>query len=105
MGFDYKNYKSVGNAVSADEDAVGVLMDEGTISEVKAPSNVDLLGAAEWLATYQVGSDLELAQSLANVIAFLDLTVESRKMAEAKRKFAKEHGVKVSQVVVKKVAK
>jgi hypothetical protein len=67
---DYKNYSSQRWAVSADSDAVGVLMSDGTITNYSAPSNSDLLGAAEWLATYQVMDDMEIAQSLANVIAF-----------------------------------
>jgi hypothetical protein len=109
MGLDYKNYSLTGFAVSSDFDSVGVLMNEGKIENVYAPNEIDLLGAAEWLATYQVGSDLEQAQSLANVIAFLDLTVQSRRnrktLAEAKRQYAATHGVKVSQVKIKKEAK
>ncbi len=102
MALDYKNYKSVGNTASADFDAVGVLMDNGTVDKFSAPSNLDLLGAAEILATYQVGSDLEMAQSIANVIALLDLTVRANKVTAAKKAFAKEHGIKVSQVKVVK---
>jgi hypothetical protein len=44
----------------------------------------------------------------ANVVAFLELTAQSKKnkqnIAEAKRQYAKEHGVKVSQVRIKKGA-
>lgn len=109
MSLDYKNYQGKGWGVSSDEDAVGVLMQDGKISEYTQPTSTDLLGAAEWLATYQVSDDMELAQSLANVIAFLELTSVSRNkrsaLAEAKRRYAKEHGIKVSQVKVKKKAK
>lgn len=106
---DYKNYSSQKWAVSADADAVGVLMANGKISNYSKPTNSDLLGAAEWLATYQVMDDMELGQSIANVIAFLEMYVESNQkrqiLVQAKRKFAKEHGIKVSQVKVKKEAK
>jgi hypothetical protein len=106
MGLDYKSYKSVNNAVSSDDDAVGVLMDEGVIESVSAPSENDLMTALEWLATYQVGGDLEFAQKLANVIAFLDLTIQSKSnrkvLTEAKRQYAAAHGIKVSQVKLKK---
>jgi hypothetical protein len=106
MSLDYKNYKSTNNAVSSDDDAVGVLMDQGLIESVTAPSDNDLLTALEWLATYQVGNDLEFAQKLANVIAFIDLTIDSRNnrkiLAEAKRQYAATHGIKVSQVKIKK---
>jgi hypothetical protein len=41
-------------------------------------------------------------------VAFLELTAKSKQkktiIAEAKRKYAKEHGVKVSQVRIKKGA-
>lgn len=104
---DYKNYDASGWAVSSDEDAVGVLMQNKTITTYTAPTKSDLLGAAEWLATYQVMDDLELAQSLANVIAFLDLHAQAKikrnAINEMKRQYAKENGLKFRQVrVVKK---
>lgn len=106
---NYETYQSIGNAVSSDSDAVGVLMDEGTISEFKAPSISELALAIEWISTYQVGNDLETAQQFANVIAFLDLTIQSKHrrqvLAEAKRQYAAEKGIKVSQVKIKKEAK
>jgi len=105
---NYETYQSIGNAVSSDSDAVGVLMDEGTISKVTSPSDNDLALAIEWIATYQVGDDLEVAQKFANVIAFLDLTIQTKNqrriLAEAKRQYAKQHGVKVSQVKIMKEA-
>jgi hypothetical protein len=66
-----------------------------------------LWGAAEWLATY--GSEnAEEAQGWANVVAFLMLTAESKEnrsvLSEAKKKFAKENGIPVSQVRIKKEA-
>ena len=103
---NYETYQSIGNAVSSDSDDVGVLMDEGTISKVTSPSENDLALAIEWIATYQVGDDLETAQKFANVIAFLDLTIQSKNnrkvLAEAKRQYAASHGIKVSQVKIKK---
>ena len=106
---NYETYQSIGNAVSSDSDAVGVLMDEGTISKVTSPSENDLALAIEWIATYQVGDDLETAQKFANVIAFLDLTIQSKNnrkvLAEAKRQYAATHGIKVSQVKIKREAK
>jgi hypothetical protein len=106
MSLDYKNYKSEGNAVSSDSDAVGNLMDNGIITEVKAPTEAQLFLAMDWLSTYQVMDDMRVAQDIANVIAFLDLTVQSKNkrkvLSEAKRQYAATHGIKVSQVKLKK---
>jgi len=104
MALDYKNYK-YGNKVSADSDTVETAILEGVVIP-KAPDAHQLEHAAEWLALYASDDNLEVAQSFANVIAFLELTAQSKRgravLAEAKRRYAKEHGIKVSQVRVKK---
>lgn len=105
MSFDYKNW-SYGNAsISADTDTVETALMKGEI-KVEAPSASDLRWALEWLAIYQSAEHTELAQAFGNVIAFLDLTAQSKEqrsaLAEAKKEYAKAHGIKVSQVRVKK---
>jgi hypothetical protein len=74
----------------------------------QAPSAIDLRGAAEWLALYASEDNLDIAQSFANVIAFLELTAQSKEnrsiLAEAKKQFAKANGIPVSQVRIKKEA-
>ena len=51
-----------------------------------------------------MSDDLELAQEMANVIAFLELTAKSRDkkkaLNEAKRRYASEKGIKFNQVKV-----
>lgn len=63
----------------------------------------DLLGAASWLEMYEVET-AEEAQTWANAIGFLIKAAATKqkrqKLAEAKRAYAKEHGIKVSQVRV-----
>jgi hypothetical protein len=58
------------------------------------------------LALYDAGDDLEVAQSFANVVAFLDSAANSKEkrevLAKAKKEYAKAHGIKVSQVRLKK---
>jgi hypothetical protein len=111
MSLDYKKYDYGTTRASADDDTVEYAIIEGIVKP-QAPSTTDLLFAAEWLALYSSGStedyEIECAQRLANVVAFLELTAQSKKnkqvLAEAKRKYAKEHGVKVSQVRIKKGA-
>jgi len=104
MALDYKNYK-YGNKVSADSDTVETAILEGVVVP-QAPEAHQLEHAAEWLALYASDDNIEIAQSFANVIAFLELTAQSKRgravLAEAKRRYAKEHGIKVSQVRVKK---
>jgi hypothetical protein len=101
MSLDYKGFKW-SERISSDEDSVDRFLHEGLVPQ--APSVGDLHGAAEWLATY--GSDTkEDAQGWANVVAFLILTAESKEkrsaLAKAKKAYAKEHGIAVSQVRVK----
>ena len=111
MSLDYKNYDYGTTRASADDDTVEYAIIEGIVKPV-APDTNDLLFAAEWLALYSSGStedyEIECAQRLANVVAFLELTAQSKKnrqnVAQAKRQYAKEHGVKVSQVRIKKGA-
>jgi hypothetical protein len=98
MSLDYKGFEW-GNRITSDEDSVDRFLHEGLVPQ--APSIGDLHGAAEWLATY-ASETAEDAQGWANVVAFLILTAESKQkrsaVAEAKRKFAKEKGIPVSQV-------
>jgi hypothetical protein len=104
MALDYKNYK-YGHKVSADSDTVESAILNGVVVP-EAPTAHQLLHAAEWLALYASEESIDVAQSFANVIAFLELTAQSKEkrsaLAEAKRKFAKENGIKVSQVRIKK---
>ena len=87
--------------VSADEDTVERALASGEV-KVQAPSASDLRWAAEWLSIYASAENKELAQAFGNVIAFLDLTADSKQkrsaVAQAKREFAKEKGIPVSQV-------
>jgi hypothetical protein len=109
MALDYKNYDYGTQRVSADDDTVEYAIIEGIVKPV-APDANDLLFAAEWLALYSSGNEedyeIECAQRLANVVAFLELTAQSKKnkqvLAEAKRQYAKKHGIKVSQVRINK---
>jgi len=98
-GLNYKGFKW-GERITSDYDSVDRFLHEKIVVP-EAPSIGDLHGAAEWLATY-ASEDAENAQGWANVVAFLILTAESKKkrsaVAEAKRKFAKEKGIPVSQV-------
>jgi flagellar biosynthesis component FlhA len=101
MALDYKNWSYGDNFVSADEDTVERALVSGEV-KVKAPSASDLRWAAEWLSIYASGDHKELAQAFGNVIAFLELTAESKQkrsaIAKAKKKFAQERGIPVSQV-------
>jgi hypothetical protein len=105
MALDYKNWSYGETFVSADEDTVERALVGGEV-KVKAPSASDLRWAAEWLSIYASGDHKELAQAFGNVIAFLDLTAESKQkrsaVAQAKREFAKEKGIPVSQVRINK---
>jgi hypothetical protein len=91
--------------ISSDEGTVDNCLFRGDVKPV-APSKGDLWRALEWLALYDADGDLEVAQSFANVIGFLDsaaTTKEKREiLAEAKKEYAKAHGIKVSQVRLKK---
>lgn len=101
MSLDYKNWSYGDTFVSSDEDTVERALVSGEV-KVKAPSASDLRWAAEWLSIYASGDHKELAQAFGNVIAFLDLTAESKDkrsvLAQAKKQYAKEKGIKVSQV-------
>jgi hypothetical protein len=101
MSLDYKNWSYGETFVSADEDTVERALASGEV-KVQAPSASDLRWAAEWLSIYASAENKELAQAFGNVIAFLDLTADSKQkrsaVAQAKREFAKEKGIPVSQV-------
>jgi hypothetical protein len=73
--------------------------------EATKPSISDLAFAADWLGQYET-DDEETAQQLTNAINFLQnqISAKQRKVAinEAKRNYAKENGVKFSQVKISK---
>ena len=102
-GFNYKGFEW-GERITSDYDSVDRFLHEKIVVP-EAPSIADLNGAAEWLATY-ASEDAENAQGWANVVAFLILTAESKQkrsaVAQAKKEYAKAHGIKVSQVRLKK---
>ena len=101
MSLDYKNWSYGTQTVSADTDTVERALINGQV-KAQSPSASDLRGASEWLAIYGCDDNIELAQSFANVIAFLELTAQSKEkrsiLAQAKKKYAEEKGIKVSQV-------
>jgi hypothetical protein len=104
MSADYKNFEWK-TQISADEGTVDNYLFRGDVKPV-APSVGDLWRALEWIALYDAGDDAELAQSLSNVVAFLTFAADSKEkreiLAEAKKEYAKRHGIKVSQVRLKK---
>jgi hypothetical protein len=104
---NYKNFEWK-TQISADEGTVDNYLFRGDVKPV-APDKGDLWRALEWLALYDAGDDVEVAQSLANVVAFLSFTADSKEkrevLAEAKRQYAKANGLKVSQVRIKKEQK
>ncbi len=101
MSLDYKNWSYGDVLISSDTDTVETAIVSGQVKP-QAPSATDLRGAAEWLALYASDDNLEMAQSFTNVIAFLELTADAKTkrsiLAQAKRKYAEEKGIKVSQV-------
>lgn len=101
MSLDYKNWSYGDRFVSGDTDTVERALASGEV-KVQAPSASDLRWALEWLAIYASADHKELAQAFGNVIAFLDLTANSKEkrsaLAKAKKKYAEEKGIKVSQV-------
>ena len=101
MSLDYKNWSYGETSISSDTDTVERALMSGEV-KVEAPSASDLRWALEWLATYQSADHKELAQAFGNVIAFLELTAQSKEkrsvLAKAKKQYAKEKGIKVSQV-------
>ena len=105
---DYKNWKHDYQPICADVESVDYIMQNNEY-EAKAPTVADLNTAAEWLAMYCTGEQDEIFQGLVNVIAFLDMTIKAKEQKQAltaaKRAYAKQHGLKISQVRVKKEAK
>ena len=101
MSLDYKNWSYGDTSISSDTDTVETALMSGEVKP-QAPSASDLRWALEWLATYQSADHTELAQAFGNVIAFLDLTAQAKEkrsaLARAKKQYAKEKGIKVSQV-------
>ena len=104
MSKNYKNFEWK-TQISADEGTVDNYLFRGDVKPV-APDKGDLWIALEWLALYDAGDDLEVAQSLANVVAFLSIAADAKEnreiLVEEKREYAKAHGIKVSQVRLKK---
>ena len=104
MSANYKNFEWK-TQISADEGTVDNYLFRGDVKPV-APSKGDLWRALEWLALYDAGDDAEVAQSFANVVAYLSFAADSKEqretLAEAKRQYAKTHGIKISQVRLKK---
>ena len=101
MSHDYKNWSYGDASISSDTDTVETALKSGEI-KVEAPSASDLRWALEWLAIYQSAEHKDLAQAFGNVIAFLELTAESKEkrsnLAQAKKKFAEANGIPMSQV-------
>jgi hypothetical protein len=99
MSLDYKGFEW-GNRITSDYESVDRFLHEKVVVP-QSPSVGDLHSAAEWLATY-ASETAEDAQGWANVVAFLILTAESKEkrsaLAKAKKKFAEEKGIPVSQV-------
>ena len=103
---DYKSWKLSEGFGAGSEESVGARM-ESEGYEAQAPSTGDIAFAIEWLLSYDVdGLEDESYKSLVNVIAMLDGKITSKQkasvMAQAKRKYAQAHGLKVSQVRIKK---
>ena len=105
MSLDYKNWSYGDTFVSADEDTVERALVSGEV-KVQAPSASDLRWASEWLSIYASGDHKEVAQAFGNVIAFMELTAQSKEkrsdLAQAKKKFAEANGIPVSQVRINK---
>ena len=104
MSAKYKDFEW-NTQISADEGTVDNYLFRGDIKPV-SPDKGDLWRALEWLALYDADDDVEVAQSLANVVAFLSIAADTKEkrenLAEAKKEYAKAHGIKVSQVRLKK---
>jgi hypothetical protein len=101
MSLDYKNWSYGETSISSDTDTVERALMSGEVKP-QAPSASDLRWALEWLAIYQSNDHKEVAQAFGNVIAFLELTAQSKEkrsnLAQAKKKFAEANGIPVSQV-------
>lgn len=100
---NFKNWKHNWEPISADSDTVDYIMQNNEY-EAKPPTESDLSSAATWLALYAVEYQNEHFQSLLNVIAYLEMSADQKRLQEAKKQFAKERGIKVSQVRIKKGA-
>lgn len=97
------NWKdSYPNPISADSGTISSYLDRNEVTP-QAPNAGDLLHALEWLALYEAYDETDTTiQAFANVIAFLDMTATSKinraSLNEAKRIYAKQHGIKFNQV-------
>lgn len=86
-------------------DSVDALLRARTIKPERATVG-DVEWVIEWLATYDVADDdVETAQTIANVIGLLDrqscAMTRRAVVTAAKREYAAEHGVPVSQVRIR----
>ncbi len=86
--------------ISSDDDTVDLYL-WTQVRPVDAPSQYDLETAIEWLALYGAES-LEDAEPFMRVIAFLQAKQQEKvrrdNLAAAKRDYAAERGIPVSQV-------
>lgn len=77
---------------------------DGDIVPAASPTVDDLWDAAQWLGSYECEDDSEFAQALATVHAWLlrKAAEKNRRavLAEAKRRYAEQHGIPVSKVRV-----
>jgi hypothetical protein len=101
MSLDYKGWSGRNRISSDHEDTVERALAKWLV-KVQSPSASDLHGPLNgWLLMPQQTTK-RLAQAFGNVIAFLDLTAESKEkrsnLAQAKREFAEANGIPVSQV-------
>ena len=92
------------NRISSDEDTVDYWLGTGQV-EPEPPSEADLIMAQEVLAMWGA-SDPESAQQVANVIGLLEAKIvgshRRKAVADAKRRYAAEHGLSVKQVRLKR---
>jgi hypothetical protein len=85
--------------------ATKILLVEDYGLEAQPASIDDLAFAADWLGSYETDDD-EVAQQLTNAMNFLvqQISIKQHKISvnEAKRRYAKENGVKFSEVKLTK---
>ena len=91
--------------ITDDDDTVDAALYRGVVTPGRA-SAADMRWCAEWLAAYACHDDIVTAQSIANVIGFLDRKAAEldrrTAVATAKRAYAAEHGVPVRTVRVRR---
>ena len=95
-----------GERITSDDDTVDAYLASGEIV-AKEPDEWDFYTALEWLATYGAeNAEDQTAQAMANVIKFLsvkaDQKIARKAITAAKRAYAAENGIPVSQVRIVK---